>query len=60
MKKLKTSIIMLMISLMGCFVLFGCGSEETVEGKKAILVVSFGTSYNESREITIGACRKCH
>ncbi len=55
MKKLKTSIIMLMISLMGCFVLFGCGSEETVEGKKAILVVSFGTSYNESREITIGA-----
>lgn len=29
--------------------------EETVAGNQAILVVSFGTSYNESRDITIGA-----
>lgn len=29
--------------------------DETVEGDQAILVVSFGTSYNESRDLTIGA-----
>lgn len=29
--------------------------EETVAGAQAILVVSFGTSYNDSREATIGA-----
>lgn len=29
--------------------------EETVAGNQAILVVSFGTSYNESRDVTIGA-----
>lgn len=29
--------------------------EETVAGDQAILVVSFGTSYNDSRDITIGA-----
>lgn len=29
--------------------------EETMAGEQAILVVSFGTSYNESRDATIGA-----
>lgn len=29
--------------------------ESTEDGKRAILVVSFGTSYNESRDLTIGA-----
>ena len=36
----------------------GCGSQEEAvetEGNKAILVVSFGTSYDDSREVTIGA-----
>lgn len=36
--------------------LSGCGSQEMAEaGEKAILVVSFGTSYDDSREKTIGA-----
>lgn len=30
-------------------------ADNTEEGKQAILVVSFGTSYNESRDLTIGA-----
>lgn len=30
-------------------------ADDTAEGKQAILVVSFGTSYNESRDLTIGA-----
>ena len=32
--------------------------EQTVAGNQAILVVSFGTSYNDSREVTIGAIEK--
>lgn len=32
--------------------------EETVAGNQVILVVSFGTSYNDSREVTIGAIEK--
>ena len=34
------------------------GEQEVESGKKAILVVSFGTSYNDSREVTIGAIEK--
>ena len=34
------------------------GAEEQNEHSKAILVVSFGTSYNDSRDITIGAIEK--
>ena len=34
------------------------GSAPAQEGKRAILVVSFGTSYNESRTATIGAIEK--
>lgn len=30
-------------------------TETAAEGKKAVLAVSFGTSYNDSRDITIGA-----
>ena len=33
-------------------------TENKETGKRAILVVSFGTSYNESREATIGAIEK--
>lgn len=31
------------------------GEDATVDGDQAILVVSFGTSYNDSRDLTIGA-----
>ena len=63
----KLSVIML-AALMAVTMLTGCGggaqggansaqSEENASGSKdqAILVVSFGTSYNDSREKTIGA-----
>lgn len=52
MKKKFT--VLLTAALMALFLLSGCGSKG---GKDvtAILVVSFGTSYNDSREITIGA-----
>lgn len=41
-------------ALMATFCLGGCGSKGA-DQKTAILVVSFGTSYNDSRNITIGA-----
>lgn len=39
------------------FTLFSCasGKSDSKKSDKEILVVSFGTSYNESRELTIGA-----
>lgn len=54
MKKIFTTV--LAVALMAAFCLTGCSSKGT--GKTAILVVSFGTSYNESRDITIGAIEK--
>lgn len=52
MKKKLVSV--LAAALIGALCLGGCGSRG--EGRKtAILVVSFGTSYNDSRDITIGA-----
>ncbi len=48
-KKLLT---ILTAALVGCCLLAGCGKKED---RQAILVVSFGTSYNDSRDITIGA-----
>lgn len=42
-----------MAVLLGALCLSGCGKGK--EGKTAILVVSFGTSYNDSRDATIGA-----
>lgn len=42
-----------MAALLAALCLAGCGKGK--EGKTAILVVSFGTSYNESRDLTIGA-----
>lgn len=48
-KKLLT---ILTAALVGCCLFAGCGKKED---KKVILVVSFGTSYNDSRDITIGA-----
>lgn len=39
-------------ALFGACLLAGCAKKET---KQAIMVVSFGTSYNDSRDITIGA-----
>lgn len=49
MKKRVTAA--LLTALLALTMLAGCGSGE----KKVILVVSFGTSYNDSRDITIGA-----
>lgn len=48
----KTLTLMLAAVLTVALCLSGCGSKKE---KKAILVVSFGTSYNDSRDITIGA-----
>jgi sirohydrochlorin cobaltochelatase len=43
-------------ALAGACLLSGCGNQKAQkETKQAILVVSFGTSYNDSRDITIGA-----
>lgn len=49
-------------ALLGIVCMTGCGSSdaaaesaETTDGKAAILAVSFGTSYNDSRDVTIGA-----
>lgn len=59
MKKRMTALCMAAVMSMG--LLAGCGgSEKQVETEEAtkdqaILVVSFGTSYSDSREITIGA-----
>lgn len=55
MKKLLA--VLLTVVLTGAAVLMtGCGSDGGSEvNDKEILVVSFGTSYNESRNITIGA-----
>lgn len=52
MKKKLTAL--LTATLMSVLCLSGCGSKEAQQ-KTAILVVSFGTSYNDSREATIGA-----
>lgn len=42
----------LIMALLAGTALAGCGKKA---GKQAILVVSFGTSYNDSRDVTIGA-----
>lgn len=46
-------IVALVLAFSAVFCLAACKKKENV--KKAILVVSFGTSYNDSREKTIGA-----
>lgn len=51
-KKLLTMIPAVML---GAALFTGCGSTQETNEKQAILVVSFGTSYNDSRELTIGA-----
>ncbi len=49
-------IVALVLAFSAVFCLAACKKKENVENvKKAILVVSFGTSYNDSREKTIGA-----
>lgn len=48
----KKLLALLMTGVMALGALTGCGSKEE---KNVILVVSFGTSYNDSREATIGA-----
>lgn len=57
-KKLGT---LLLAAVTAAAMLAGCGSttqpaaDDTAANDQAILVVSFGTSYNDSRDITIGA-----
>ena len=60
----------LVMVLLGVLLLAGCGAGGTeektevsetapeTEGKTVVLVVSFGTSYNDSRELTIGGIEK--
>jgi sirohydrochlorin cobaltochelatase len=56
---LKKSISLLLSALLLCALFSGCAAKSTSSAgstaDKAILVVSFGTSYNDSRNITIGA-----
>ncbi len=62
-KKLSLLLALMMILTMG---FYGCGSDDAaddggnaeVSKDTAILVVSFGTSFNDSRDITIGAIEK--
>ena len=61
--KIKKILSILLATAMLCslFAVTGCDSEqqpEEQEAKPVILVVSFGTSYNDSREKTIGAIEK--
>ena len=44
-----------MAALAGSALLFGCRTASKPAADKGILVVSFGTSYNSSRSVTIGA-----
>lgn len=58
MKKIKK---LMIVTLAAVFMLGGCGdtkptvNDETDAAKPVVLVVSFGTSYNDSRDKTIGA-----
>jgi sirohydrochlorin cobaltochelatase len=51
---MKKGIVVVLIAAMICISLAGCGTSQESRTDKAILVVSFGTSYNNSRNITIG------
>ncbi len=65
-KVLKATKSIFMLLMVVCMVIgmVGCGAEKTEEVSKTdapkpvILVVSFGTSFNDSRDITIGAVEK--
>ncbi len=60
---MKTKKLLICSVLLGALALSGCGGQQTADDpgaeaggeKPAILVVSFGTSYNDSRDKTIGA-----
>ena len=58
------TIVVLTLALCLVIGMVGCGQKEVeetagnTEQKPVLLVVSFGTSYNDSREITIGAIEK--
>lgn len=56
MKKVL-AVALAVIMMLGTLVMTGCGSKDAAASgnENAILVVSFGTSYNDSRNITIGA-----
>lgn len=56
MRRTKTGIALLLL-LAFCLSIAACASPDAAPdaAKKALLVVSFGTSYNESRDATIGA-----
>ncbi len=55
---MKKGIVVVVIAALLCMAFAGCSTDagsDTAANDKAILVVSFGTSYNDSRNITIGA-----
>ncbi len=55
MKKLAVATLTACL-LLGALATTGCSGDKTAAGNEnAILVVSFGTSYNDSRNVTIGA-----
>lgn len=61
MKKIAKSILLSVLAVCIVIGLASCGKkkvEEASEQKPVLLAVSFGTSYNDSRELTIGAIEK--
>lgn len=64
MKKMAKAVKSIIVSVLALCMVMGvtsCGKKEVKETdaqKPVLLVVSFGTSYNDSREITIGAIEK--
>lgn len=56
MKKVL-AVALAVIMMLGTLVMTGCGSKDAAASgnENAILVVSFGTTYNDSRNVTIGA-----
>jgi sirohydrochlorin cobaltochelatase len=55
MKKLTLKLVLAVLPLSLLCLLSSCASSQVGAGKPVILVVSFGTSYNDTREKTIGA-----
>lgn len=58
MKKVMKGILVMFLILLVAFAMTGCSGKNSDPGKKALLVVSFGTSFIENREASIDATEK--
>lgn len=55
---MKKRLVLMIMMILAICCMSACGKKESDKNEKAILVVSFGTSYNDSRDVTIGAIEK--